>query len=575
MGRPTSILVRLPTGATAAAKLVARDQNRLLVLLQVDVENPLPVPTAVPREEFRVGCWAIALGRTWREDRVGISTGIISGLNRRYGRVLQTDCSVSAANYGGPLIDVDGRVYGILVPMAPDADGAASQQELAGAENYDAGIGFAVPLVDVLAVLPRWQQGEDLLPGKLGIGLVTGGVHLQPPRIGSVWPNSPAAAADWRPGDVIVAVEGVPVGTQAQLHFQLVPRYAGDVLNVQLERDGRPFTSRVTLAGELAPYKPPFLGIFPGQLRQPPELPGVLVRGVWPDGPAARAGVQAGDRLLQIESMKIERLDDVWPALVRQHPEDAVELLLLRKQRQRTVTATLGTLPDQRLSAAEFSPRAAEKKSPEEPIKLAPLKLPTFSQQASFYQPTCPPQSRQGLLLWLGDGTTATDQRLLATWQASCQRDQLVLLIAHPAEEAHWRSEDLKYLQALVGVASRRFGTVAERTVIGGAGKAGQLALAVGLRQQSAFAGAMGLDAPLPRTQIIPPTQPQQRLALLAVGSHDSAWVPLIRRDLQRLRAAGYSASWLQRPPVGLRPATLDPDTQAAIARWIDTLDRF
>ncbi len=173
-GQPTSILVRLASGQQLPAKIVARDKSRMLVLLKVEADSPLPVPEAAPENQIRVGQWSIALGRTFRSERVDVSVGIISALNRMYGRVLQTDASISAANYGGPLIDIHGRVLGVLVPMAPQAAGPASDSEVAGAEFYDSGIGFAVPLKHVLDILPQWKRGEDLLPGKLGVGLAQG-----------------------------------------------------------------------------------------------------------------------------------------------------------------------------------------------------------------------------------------------------------------------------------------------------------------------------------------------------------------------------------------------------------------
>ena len=59
---PSSILVRLASGEQLAAELIARDKNRMLVLLKVDADQSLPVPAKVPLEAMRVGQWAIALG---------------------------------------------------------------------------------------------------------------------------------------------------------------------------------------------------------------------------------------------------------------------------------------------------------------------------------------------------------------------------------------------------------------------------------------------------------------------------------------------------------------------------------
>src|SRR5256885_2038084 len=69
-----------------------------------------------------------------------VSVGIVSALGRMYGKAVQTDAKVSPVNYGGPLVGIDGRVQGVLVPASPRGDSDA-----AGVEWYDSGIGFAIP----------------------------------------------------------------------------------------------------------------------------------------------------------------------------------------------------------------------------------------------------------------------------------------------------------------------------------------------------------------------------------------------------------------------------------------------
>ena len=89
---------------------------------------------------MRVGQWAIAVGRTFESDRPNMAVGILSALDRVWGKAIQTDAAVSPNNYGGPLVDIRGRVLGVLVPLSPEA-----ADEMAGVEWYDSGIGFAIP----------------------------------------------------------------------------------------------------------------------------------------------------------------------------------------------------------------------------------------------------------------------------------------------------------------------------------------------------------------------------------------------------------------------------------------------
>ena len=262
-GHPSSILVRLADGQQLPAELISRDKNRMLILLKVVSKKRLPVPQPAASPDIHVGQWAIALGRTFQAEEVGVSVGIVSALHRKYGRVLQTDASVSVANYGGPLVNISGQVLGVLVPMSPQSTPGGEEDELAGAEYYDSGIGFAVPLEHVLSILERWKHSKELLPGKLGIGLTEGDTHTTPPKITSVWPNSPAAKAGWKSGDLVTAVNKQPVTTQAHLRFQIKPRYAGDTVSVTLERDKEILQTEVTLTGNLPPYRLAFLGVLP------------------------------------------------------------------------------------------------------------------------------------------------------------------------------------------------------------------------------------------------------------------------------------------------------------------------
>ncbi|MCG8448847.1 MAG: PDZ domain-containing protein [Pirellulales bacterium] len=573
--QPSSILVRLPDGSQAPAELIARDKNRMLVLLKVETQTPLPAPVAVSGDEIRVGQWSIALGRTFRADQVGVSTGIISGLNRMYGRVVQTDASVSVANYGGPLVDLRGRVFGILVPMSPEAGGQGTASEVAGAEFYDSGIGFAVPLEDVLEILPRWRQGEDLLPGKLGVSLEAGKPHLLPPKITSVWPNSPAARAGWLPEDLILVIDGVAIETQAQLRFQLTPRYAGDRLAVTLRRGDEQLETSITLADQLEPFEHAFLGVLPARKKNSEDATGVLLRGVWPGSPAEQVGLQAGDRLLKINTSKLSELGEAVKELNQFHPNDAVELTVQRQDQELILSAKLQALPEEILAGSDLPVATVLEESRQPHDLFEVLKLPTLAREARFYAPDFDRDQRAGLLVWLGDGSQQQDQWLLTTWQETCRRDRLVLVVAHPEEESGWKAADLKYLERLASTASRRFSSDANRTVIGGSAKAGQLALALALKQPNVFSGAIGIDAPLPRTLKIPETSPNHRLAILAVESQNSPFAPIIRRDLQQLREARYPASWLQRRPAHAKEESLDHSTQATIARWIDALDRF
>ena len=254
--RPSSILVMLPGGDRLPARLVATNHSRKFVLLKVDPPAPLP---AIPNPDFfgetgfrdvHPGQWAIAVGRTMQPDVVNTSVGVISAVGRKQGRALQTDAKVSPASYGGPLVDVRGRVLGVLVPISPEGE-----SEVAGASFYDSGIAFAVPMAQIFAALPRLRAGEDLYRGLLGVSFPKGASYRQPPRVDTVHPGSPADGAGIQPEDLILAVDGRAVATVANLRTALGPRYAGDRVEIKLRRGEEELAMTAQLVAKLPPLE--------------------------------------------------------------------------------------------------------------------------------------------------------------------------------------------------------------------------------------------------------------------------------------------------------------------------------
>src|SRR5262245_35553224 len=292
--KPAGVFVSVPRLKDRyPAKVVATDHTRMLTLLKIESAG-LPVPTATPKKDIKVGQWSLALGRTWSlgEAPPSVSIGIISALDRIWGKAIQTDAKVSPVNYGGPLVDIQGRVQGVLVPASPRGEG-----DTAGVEWYDSGIGFAIPLEDINAVLPRLKDGQDLHRGWLGVMLQSQDIYGAKPVIASVAPESAAAKAGIKGGDTVVEINGVKVVRQAQIQHLLGPKYEGDVVSLKVERGGKEVAfPNLKLAGLVTSAPPPFLGILP--MRDDPEL-GLEIRFVYPNSPAESAGLKAGDRIMK------------------------------------------------------------------------------------------------------------------------------------------------------------------------------------------------------------------------------------------------------------------------------------
>jgi S1-C subfamily serine protease len=237
---PNVIVVTLADGSSHSAKLLGVDRAADLALLKVDVEKAAVPEFADPRN-VRVGQWAFALGRVLSQPRPEVKYGIVSARNRVEGNALQTDAATSPANYGGPLIDLEGRVLGIIVPLG-------AQGGEANPNWYDSGIGFAIPVPDPKALVGRLgKEGVVLLPALLGVGLDE--ERTEPgAKVTDVGAGTPAQAAGLRDGDVIVEAGGEEIRSAFALRFAIGRRRAGDPLPLKVMRDGAALEMTATLA---------------------------------------------------------------------------------------------------------------------------------------------------------------------------------------------------------------------------------------------------------------------------------------------------------------------------------------
>ena len=360
--QPASILVTFASGKQVPAELLATDHSRMLVLLKANGVTDLPVPTMAPLDEVRPGQWAVAVGRTFRPDKTNVTVGIVSALRRMFGKAIQTDADVSLANYGGPLVDVHGRVLGVIVPMAPQ--GAS---EVAGSEWYDSGIGFAVPLAGLADRIEKMKKGEDQRPGILGIGMPPKNSHSSPAVLAAVRPDAPAGQSGLKKGDRVVELNGKPIKTQTDLRFALGSAYGGDEVRVVAMRGKERIERTLKLAGELPPFRHAFLGLLPMRPSIEPPSPtdkkpdsgndnqksadksdntkaipvadakksetpdkGIVVRMVYDGSPAADAGIQIGDRITNINESKVSSIDEAITAVNNLAPGNKLVVKLSR-----------------------------------------------------------------------------------------------------------------------------------------------------------------------------------------------------------------------------------------------------
>ena len=247
--QPPVITVITSDGRRRLAKVMGRDDTRKLCLLKIEGVSELPVPEIVDLKDITVGQWVVSLGVGYGDLSPAVSMGIISAKNRIGGRAIQTDANISPANYGGALVDIEGRLLGICVPMNPQ-----SQAIAAGVEWYDSGIGFAVPMSGLEELIERLKKGERVRPAFLGIEAVanpTGDGLL----IKKVLEYTAADEHELKADDLVMELNGKPTNDMLTLRQILNKFEAGLEVEMTVKRKGekKPDTFKLTLG---VPPKP-------------------------------------------------------------------------------------------------------------------------------------------------------------------------------------------------------------------------------------------------------------------------------------------------------------------------------
>jgi S1-C subfamily serine protease/predicted esterase len=551
-----------------------------------------------------------------------VSVGVVSALNRIFGKAIQTDAKVSPVNYGGPLVDVDGRVLGVLVPASPRGD-----SDTAGVEWYDSGIGFAIPMADVLAALPRLKEGKDLRRGRIGVTQKPGPQYGVPPTVGTVAPDSPASKAGIQSGDVILEIDGKPVADFTQMLTVLGPKYEGDVVSVKIRRGKEEIKlDGLKLMGDLAAPPTAFLGVVP--VRDDPEL-GVEVRHVLPKSPAEAAGIKPGDRIMKAGPADAKELhpfsgrDALMAILDGLAPATEIKLELKRKDggKTETVTAKLAAMTDdvpdpplvndtakraleprkQVPAARPTDPRAKppekkddkkddkkdekaedkkeakkDDKKEEKKVETGMLErsTPAKDHQYWVYVPkNYDPNVSYALVIWLhAAGNGGKDARdMVSIWQDVCEDRHVILVGPKSESETGWLGSEAEFVQEAARDVMKEFTIDRSRVIAHGMGVGGQMAFYLGFSARDMVRGVATSGAVL-GTQP-KPNQAGQRLAFYVVAGGKDPLAKEIAAVKPQLTEQKYAVTYREVAEMGKE--YLDRRAFDELVRWIDSLDKF
>ncbi|REK25461.1 MAG: PDZ domain-containing protein [Planctomycetota bacterium] len=568
--KPSAILVTLGDGTNLSARLVATDRNRGIVLLKIDLPSevaPLSVAEIAPRDELRVGAWALAVGRIYEAKQPNVSVGIISALDRVWGKAVQTDAKVSPSNYGGPLVDIRGRVIGILAPLSPHAD-----MGMSGTDWYDSGIGFAVPMADILAVVPRLRKGQDLHGGLLGISIEGRDLYSVPPKIAAVHPRGPADEAGLLADDLIVAVNGKSVENRAQLQHVVSPLYAGDEVTLAVMRDKKRVERSLQLAEELIPYAHPFIGILP--VRDGHEdAAGAGVRYVYPDSPAAQAGLASGDRITEFQGTELTDVAALRQALRRYIPGEVVDLSFQRDGATKSAEITLAALPEDVPDDLPLVERPAGPVGKRPRTGAFDLKLPEFENECVVYVPkNYHPQMSHGVVIWLTAPGKFDKEALLNRWKEVCARRQLILLAPQPRDKERWAADELDFVRRTYDEVAKDYRIDASRVVAHGHEGGAAMAYLVAFSQRDVVRGVAAVQSPIPAVVRPPATDPARPLAIYVAISKQHEYASRVTDQIKALRKMKYPVTEVRFPE---KPRYLLDSELAGLVQWIDGLDRL
>jgi serine protease Do len=331
------IMVVLSDRREFRAELIGADEAADLAILDIEADG-LPALPIGDSDLLEVGDLVLAIGNPFGIGQT-VTSGIVSAIARSTPdgasdlSFIQTDAAINPGNSGGALVTLDGALVGINTAIFTRGGGSI-------------GIGFAIPVNLVKALIRSVEGGgEGLQRPWLGASIQSVDARLAPtlglerPQgvlVNQVHPRGPAARAGLERGDVILGIGGREVPDAKALNFRLAIGEVGGATELQVQRNGKPFSLELPL--ETPPYEPApdvsrlvgrhalagatVANLSPGLNRDlGVDLfeAGVMVLKVDRATPAARLRLRRGDLIRSVAEEPIEEVAEL-KTLLRERP---------------------------------------------------------------------------------------------------------------------------------------------------------------------------------------------------------------------------------------------------------------
>ena len=332
VGRADEIIVTLRDGRELTAELIGSDPESDVAVLKVPAENLKAIKLA-DSDELKVGDFVVAIGNPFGLGQT-VTSGIVSALGRSglgiegYEDFIQTDASINPGNSGGALVNLRGELVGMNTAIiSPGGTG-------------NVGIGFAIPVNMVSQILNQLLEHGEVRRGVLGVvtqdltpdlAQAFGLEARKGTVISRVIPDSPAARAGLKSGDVVIEVNGRPVKNAMDMRNAVGLLRIGQTLEMLLLRDGKKLRLKATIeearqqAIKGEEIHPRLAGAVIGELQDADDkkITHVVVLEVVQGSPAWYSRLRKGDQILSVNRNEVNSLKDF-----QSHARNTRQLLL-------------------------------------------------------------------------------------------------------------------------------------------------------------------------------------------------------------------------------------------------------
>ncbi|MFT8209473.1 MAG: serine endoprotease DegQ [Symbiopectobacterium sp.] len=309
------IRVQLNDSREYEAKLLGRDEQSDIALLQLNDAKNLQEVKMADSDQLRVGDFAVAVGNPFGLGQTATS-GIISALGRSglnlegLENFIQTDASINRGNSGGALVNLKGELIGINTAILAPGGG-------------NIGIGFAIPSNMAQNLAQQLIEFGEVKRGLLGIkgsemtADMAKAFKVEAQRgafVSEVLPKSAAAKAGIKAGDVLTSLDGKPINSFTELRAKIGTTAPGKTVKIVLLREGKPLELSVVLdnntsaAASAESLSPALQGASLANGQTQDGSKGVQIEEVTKDTPAAQVGLQKGDIIIGVNRERVENI---------------------------------------------------------------------------------------------------------------------------------------------------------------------------------------------------------------------------------------------------------------------------